>query len=107
MRTIGAADGVIMPTIMTVHMTNVNANSVAAHGPRSGPAALMPGISAIAGILGIAGMEAIDPCDAMSSFASQRTYAHASAVVKTSAPATIQRSRRRTDSMIGRFMINE
>jgi hypothetical protein len=32
MRIIGAAEAVIMPTIITVHMTNTNANSIACHG---------------------------------------------------------------------------
>ena len=32
MRIIGTADGVIMPTIITVHMANTNANSIVCHG---------------------------------------------------------------------------
>ena len=33
---IGTADGVIMPTIITVHMANTNANSSACHGMCAG-----------------------------------------------------------------------
>jgi hypothetical protein len=33
MRIIGAAEGVIMPTIITVHMANTNANSIARQVP--------------------------------------------------------------------------
>jgi hypothetical protein len=36
MRIIGAADGVIIPTIITVHMTNTNANSIGCHGVCAG-----------------------------------------------------------------------
>jgi hypothetical protein len=36
MTIIGAAEGVIMPTIITVHMANTNANSIARHGVCAG-----------------------------------------------------------------------
>jgi hypothetical protein len=49
----GAVEGVIMPTIMTVHITNVSANSEAVHGMREGAARFMPGMSAIPGMPGI------------------------------------------------------
>ena len=42
MRNIGAADGVIMPTIITVHMTKTNANSIARHGVCAGIMSPMP-----------------------------------------------------------------
>jgi hypothetical protein len=32
----GAADGAIMPTIITAHITNTNANSTALHGAAAG-----------------------------------------------------------------------
>jgi hypothetical protein len=36
MRIMGAAEGVIMPTIMTAHMAKTNANSTASHGEVAG-----------------------------------------------------------------------
>jgi hypothetical protein len=42
MRIIGTADGVIMPTIMTIHMANTNANSIARHGMSAGIINPMP-----------------------------------------------------------------
>ena len=42
MRIIGTADGVIMPTIITVHMTNTNANFIARHGMCAGIISPMP-----------------------------------------------------------------
>jgi hypothetical protein len=36
MRIIGAAEGVIMPTIITVHMANKNAKSITRHGACAG-----------------------------------------------------------------------
>ena len=42
MRNIGAAEGVIMPTIITVHMANTNANSIACHGVCAGTMSPMP-----------------------------------------------------------------
>ena len=42
MRIIGIAEGVIMPTIITVHMANTNANSIARHGVCAGIMSPMP-----------------------------------------------------------------
>ena len=42
MRIIGAAEGVIMPTIITVHMANTNANSVDRQGVCAGIMRPMP-----------------------------------------------------------------
>jgi hypothetical protein len=42
MRIIGIAEDVIMPTIITVHMANTNANSIARHGVRAGIISPMP-----------------------------------------------------------------
>jgi hypothetical protein len=36
MRIIGAAEGAIMPTIITAHIANTNANSTALHGALAG-----------------------------------------------------------------------
>jgi hypothetical protein len=42
MRIIGAADGVIMPTIIAVHIANTNANSIDRHGTSAGIMRPMP-----------------------------------------------------------------
>ena len=42
MRIIGAAEGAIMPTIITAHMANTNANSIALHGSFAGTMIPMP-----------------------------------------------------------------
>ena len=42
MRIIGAAEGAIMPTIITAHMANTNANSIALHGAFAGAMIPMP-----------------------------------------------------------------
>jgi hypothetical protein len=42
MAIIGAADGVIMPTIITIHMTNTNSNSIACHGVCAGTMSPIP-----------------------------------------------------------------
>jgi hypothetical protein len=42
MTIIGTAEGTIMPTIITVHMTNTNANSIAGHGVCAGTISPMP-----------------------------------------------------------------
>jgi hypothetical protein len=42
MTIIGTAEGTIMPTIITDHMTNTNANSIAGHGVCAGTISPMP-----------------------------------------------------------------
>ena len=42
MRIIGTAEGVIMPTIITVHMAKTNANSIGRHGICAGIISPMP-----------------------------------------------------------------
>jgi hypothetical protein len=42
MRIIGAAEGAIMPTIITAHITNTKANSTALHGAAAGAISPMP-----------------------------------------------------------------
>jgi hypothetical protein len=42
MRSIGAIEGVIMPTIMTIHMANTNTNSIVRHGMSAGMINPMP-----------------------------------------------------------------
>jgi hypothetical protein len=47
MRTIGVAEGSIIPTIIMVHITNMKAKVAGPHGVKDGCAISMPGMSAM------------------------------------------------------------
>jgi len=86
----GAADGVIMPIIITAHMANTKANSIGCHGAGAGIISPIP-----AGIMRKPVMSM--PPIAMSP-ASHSTCAQASAVSATRVAAMTARSRRSTTS---------
>src|SRR6516165_3797881 len=97
MRIMGAADGVIIPTIMTAHMAKTNANSIPLHGESAGAMIPIP-----AGIIRKSLMSM--PPMSMST-ASHSTYAHASAASPARAAATTMRSRRSTVSSVPSAMV--
>jgi hypothetical protein len=93
MSTIGATEGVIMPTIMIAHIANMRPKWPALHAPGCGAAiCAIPGIPAIPE----PAMSFMAGCAAIIAVWIWKRYAQASAAIAKSAVPTMMRSRLRT-----------